>query len=214
MSKKNGDKKSNTVLLTDAKEMADGNKRAAEILDDAGVATIDNSTTHAVEGMEELGDELTDDQILALNTIIADVYPEPEEETRQSVYRRLYAAFKRSGMGDSKDDERRFFNILKDPKFVQLQADVGRGIIGSRIIKIVDTLCELAIEDKDKLAIKWALEITKLKKSKYDYYAEDANNRRPSINVGEINFAGKTDKELAAIRDGLLDVTDKAEITG
>ena len=208
--KRGKDKNSVTSLMSPA-ELKKANERADKILSDSGSPDVANSTELAPEGMEEVGDELTDDQILVLNTILSDIHPEPEEETKPSVYRRLHAAFTRSGMGETQADQRRFYNILKDPKFGEIVKVTGRGVIGTRIVAIADKMVELALGG-DKTAIKWALEMFKLKKSKYDYYAEVANDRRPSLEIGEINFGGKTDAELKAIRDDLLDVTDKAEI--
>lgn len=209
---KHGKNKNSVVPLISAGEIKDANKRADEILADSKSPDVCNSTELAPSGMEKVGDELTDDQILVLNTILSDVHPEPEEETRRSVYRRLHAAFVRTGMGDTANDQRRFYKILKDPKFGEIVKVTGRGVIGTRIVAIADKMVELALEG-DKTAIKWALEMFKLKKSKYDYYEEDANRRRPGIEIGEINFGGKTDAELKRIRDDLLDVTDKATIT-
>ena len=211
--KATGEGKTNVTPLMTPKELKEANERADKILSDSGTPDVSNSTTLAPAGMEEVGEQLTDDQILVLNAILSDVHPEPEEETKPSVYRRLHAAFKRSGLGDTKPDEIRFYNILKDPKFGEIVKVTGRGVIGTRIVAIADKMVELALAG-DKTAIKWALEMFKLKKSKYDYYMESANQRRPSVEIGEINFGGMSDAELKEIRADLLDVTDQAEITG
>lgn len=203
-------KKGVSPLMSPA-ELRAANERAADILATTGVEPSDKVTDLAPTGLEGIGDDLTDDHIAVMQAVIEDAYPEPEEETRKSVFQKLHASYTRSGMGDTKTEERRFFNILKDEKFGEIVKVTGRGVIGTRIVKIADKLCDLAIEG-DLTAIKWALEVFGIKKSKYDYYQEDANNRRPNVMVGEINFGGKTDKELKEIRDGFFDVTDKAEI--
>lgn len=192
-------------------EMKAANERATDILATVGTDDVDKVTDLAPAGLETIGDELTDDHIAVMQAVIEDAYPEPEEETRRSVFQKLHASYKRSGLADTKAEERRFFNILKDEKFGEIVKVTGRGVIGTRIVKIADKLCDLAVEG-DLTAIKWALEVFGIKKSKYDYYQEDANNRRPNVMVGEINFSGKTDKELKEIRDGLIDVTGSAEI--
>ena len=204
-------KAGSVTSLMSPKELKEANARADKILSDSVAPTVRNSTELAPEGMEEVGAELTDDQVLVLNTILSDIHGEPEEETKPSVYRRLHAAFVRSGMGETAEDQRRFYNILKDPKFGEIVKVTGRGVIGTRIVAIADKMVELALGG-DKTAIKWALEMFKLKKSKYDYYMEAANERRPSLAIGEINFGSKSDAELKAIRDDLLDVTEQVEI--
>jgi len=196
--------------MSPAKMKAD-RERADEILATVGTSTADKVNDLAPAGLEGLDRDFTDDHVLVMQAVIEDAYPEPEEETRRSVFQKLHASYKRSGLTDSKEDEKRFFQILKDKQFGEIVKVTGRGVIGTRIVKIVKKMCDLA-EDGDLTAIKWALEVFKIKKSKYDYYAEDVNNRRPGISIGEINIGEKTDKELAAIADSLVDVTDKAEI--
>ena len=200
------------MALMSPSELKEANERADKILSDSGADTSVKTLDLAPDGMEDVGDNLTDDQLLVLNAVMSDIHAEPEEEPKSAVYRKLYASFKRSGMSETKGDEQRFFKILKDPKFGEIVKVTGRGVIGTRIVSIADKMVELALQG-DKTAIKWALEIFGIKKSKYDYYMESANERRPEVNIGEINFGDKTEKELAAIRNALLDVTDKAEIT-
>ena len=156
---------------------------------------------------------MTDDQLQVLNAILEDAHPEPEAENRRSVFRKLYKTFERSGIGHSKEDERRFYNIIKDPQFMEIVHVTGRGLVGTRVLKILDKLCNMA-EDGDIQAADRVLQVAGFLKGKYDYYNEDVNNRRPGINIGEINFGEKTDKELAGIVNGLVDVTDSAEIIG
>jgi len=189
------------------------NERADEILATVGADPGDKALEYAPAGLEKLGKELTDDQICVLNTILGDPFASPEKEAKTDVYRKLFAAFKRSGIGDTKGDEQRFFKIIKDPQFHEIVHVTGRGLVGLRVVKILDKLCDMA-EAGDQTAIDRVLEVAGFIKSKYDFYAEDVERRRPGINVGEINFGSKTDKDLRAILDGLVDVTDSAEIIG
>lgn len=191
---------------------AEENARAVALLADVGTDRRDKTRNLAPAGMEELGKELTDDQLCVLNTILEDAFPEPEIQGKTDIYRKLFAAFQRSGIGPGQYDQQRFFKIIKDPKFEEVVHVVGRGLVGMRVVKILDKLCDMA-EAGDQAAIDRVLQVAGFIKSKYDFYSEDANSRRPGVNIGEINFGTKTDPELAAIVNGFRDVTDTAEIT-
>jgi len=191
---------------------AEENARATQLLADVGTDPRDKALKLAPAGMEELGKDLTDDQLCVLNTILEDAFPEPAIEGKTDIYRKLFAAFQRSGIGGRPQDQQKFFNILKDPKFEEVVHVVGRGLVGMRVVKILDKLCDMA-EAGDQAAIDRVLQVAGFIKSKYDFYSEDANARRPGVNIGEINFGTKSDKELAEFVNGFVDVTESAEIS-
>jgi len=200
--------KSDSPRLED-EERAEANKRFTEMAPsykDGAVAAFDAN----VKGLEPLANELNDTGKRILEVILTDFSPENEAEAEKDVFKKLRNACARAGMLEKKDEQIQFFKTLADPQFMNIVKTVGQGLIGIHIVPIVAKVIQQAFEG-DKTSQKWALEITGILQGKYDFYLNRYSLNHQTVNVGNINFEGKTDAELAELVYSLDDVSE-AEI--
>lgn len=153
---------------------------------------------------------MTDDQKIVLNTLLTDVFGSPEEETRSSIYNKLYAACNRAGMAKTKGLERRFFHILADPMFGKIYKVAARGLVSSEVLSVLNKVIEQAKEGC-KVSQKRILELADLIPDKYDYYSRQYSERHQTINVEQMNIGEKTTKELVEIADAIWDVAEEVQ---
>jgi DNA relaxase NicK len=177
----------------------------------------DGSTTPTfdanVKQLEPLANELNETGKKILEVILTDFSPENEAEAERDVFLKLRNACARAGMLEKKSDQITFFKTLADPQFMQIVKTVGQGLIGIHIVPIVSKVIQQALEG-DKTSQKWALEITGILQGKYDFYLNRYQMTHNTLNVGNINFEGKTDAELAELVGSLNDVSEAEILTG
>jgi len=165
-----------------------------------------------LKGLEQLEGQLNETQKKVLQIIVTDFSPENEAEAEKDVFKKLRNACARAGLRDKKSDEIDFFRVLGDPKFGHIVKTTGQGIIGLYIVPLAAKLINMALEG-DKTCMKWALEIAGLLQSKYDFYLQRVALTKANINVGgDLNFEGKSDKELEELINSIEHVPE-AEVT-
>ena len=195
-------KKDSTPRLDDS-ERAAANKRFNEMAPsykDGAVPVFDAD----VKGLEPLANELNETGKRILEVILTDFSPENEAEAEKDVFKKLRNACARAGMLEKKDAQIQFFKTLADPQFMGIVKSVGQGLVGIHIVPIVAKVVQQALEG-DKTSQKWALEITGILQGKYDFYLNRYQLNHQTVNVGNINFEGKTDAELAELVDSFND---------
>ena len=206
-------KKKSTLGLT-SKERKEANERMGELAVDFRKPDLDTSCLATEpELLVDFKEEVSEWQKKVASVMLTDCAPENECEAEKDIFKKLREGCARAGMRDKGSTETGFFNIISDKRFSEAVKQIGQGVVGLRILPVVDKLLELAMAG-DKTCIKWALEISGIMPSKYDFYLA----RRQTINVtaGDqytVNFEGMEDAELERIADGLDDVTEAEVVT-
>ena len=206
-------KKKSTLGLT-SKERKEANERMGELAVDFRKPDLDTSCLATEpELLVDFKEEVSEWQKKVASVMLTDCAPENECEAEKDIFKKLREGCARAGMRDKGSTETGFFNIISDKRFSEAVKQIGQGVVGLRILPVVDKLLELAMAG-DKTCIKWALEISGIMPSKYDFYLA----RRQTINVtaGDqytVNFEGMEDAELERIADGLDDVTEAEVIS-
>jgi len=162
-----------------------------------------------IQGLEKLGEKITETQKKILNIILTDFSPENSTEAEKDIFKKLRAACARAGML-GKSGEVDFFRTLADPGFNNIVKTVGQGIIGMYIVPVAAKVVQQALEG-DKTSQKWVLEIAGLLQTKYDFYLQRYQMKHQTINVGEINFSDKSDEELEELVSN-LEYVPEAEV--
>lgn len=206
MSKAKKTSGSNTIYEKglSSKERKAVNKRAEELMPDfSEKLPTDEEFDANVRGLENLGSMLDNWQKIALGGLLTDFTAENEYEAEKDIFKKLRNVALRCGMLGNKTLEAKFFNTIGDPKFIAISKAAGLGVIGLWLIPIAAKLVQMAMAG-DKTAIKWVLEITGLKQSKFDFYmnryqATHSNvERQYNINLGD-----HTDAELEKLLAGI-----------
>lgn len=180
------------------KERAEANKRFAEMATSFNKDAPAPAFNANLEGLEPLADKLNETQKKILEVIITDFSSENECEAEKDVFKKLRNACARAGMLDKKADQVTFFKTLADPQFMGVVKAVGQGLIGLHIVPITAKCIQMALEG-DKTCMRWAFEMTGMMQDKYSFYKDRWQFTHNDVNIGEINFDGKTDDELKEI---------------
>ena len=201
--KKQNLKKKSTLGLT-SKERKEANERMGELAVDFRKPDLDTSCLATEpELLVDFKEEVSEWQKKVASVMLTDCAPENECEAEKDIFKKLREGCARAGMRDKGSTETGFFNIISDKRFSEAVKQIGQGVVGLRILPVVDKLLELAMAG-DKTCIKWALEISGIMPSKYDFYLA----RRQVINVNagnqyQVSFEDKSDEELERIADDL-----------
>lgn len=178
----------------------------------AGLPAPDDIVLDAnIKGLEPLAEQLTETGKKILNVILKDFAVDASTDgvaAEKDIFKALRAACARAGMlgtESNRHDQTDFFKTLADPQFMNIVKTTGQGLIGINIVPIVAKVIQQAMEG-DKTSQRWALEITGILQGKYDFYLQRYNLTHNTINAGEINFDGKSDKELEAIMRDFVEV--------
>jgi len=164
-----------------------------------------------VVGLEKLHDKLNETGKKILNVIITDFAADNPVEKESDVFKKLRNACKRAGMLGNTSDQIKFFQTLADPRFIGITKAVGQGVIGMYLVPIVAKVVQQALEG-DKTSQQWALQITGMLQTKYDFYLNRYELTHNSVHADVINFEGKSDGELERIVNGLDDATEAEEV--
>lgn len=177
----------------------------AEAKDNAEVPTL------ALEGLEEASKSLTSDSRKILEFLITDAMNDDTGHD-QSVTRSIKRACRRAQMTDKSGDEMAFFRHVTDPGFMKVVKDTGAALVGAHILPLVATLLNIAIEERKQWAMTACLKISGLLPTQYDIYQLKYENTHINNFSGEVNYGGKTDKELTDICAQVYDEPESEEV--
>lgn len=166
-----------------------------------------------IKGLEKLSGELSESGKKILNVILTDFDDSSADDTideEHIVFKRLIAACARAGMHDTKTKQVQFYKTIADPQFMQVVKTTGCGLVGMYIVPVLSKIIMQAIEG-DKTSQNWVLEITGMKPGKYDFYLNRYQLTHNTVNVGELNYEGKSDAELRDIIGQMTDVEEAIE---
>ena len=209
---KKGTKKASTRTSTKAKTArAKLSEKAAGVLkDNVGKP---KKPKLGLETLEEASESLTAGSKKVLETILTDIFPEKDGEQDSAVVAGIKRACKRAQM-DKGRDELHFWRHVADPGFMKVVKETGAALVGMHILPLISTLLNMAINDKDKWALKISLQISGLLPTKYDIYQLRYEERHTNNFSGEVNFAGHSDKELTNIVASIYDESEAEEASG
>jgi DNA relaxase NicK len=196
------------MLKNDSERLPDEERKAANERFKEWAPQAPGVTFNAnLEGLEPLADKLNETQKKILEVIITDFSGENECEAEKDVFKKLRNACARAGMLEKKADQVTFFKTLADPQFMGIVKAVGQGLIGLHIVPITAKCIQMALEG-DKTCMRWAFEMTGMMQDKYSFYKDRWQFTHTDVNIGEINFDGKTDAELKEIVGQFSEVVD------
>lgn len=183
------------------------NERFTELTSNFSKAATPVEFDASLPALEPLSKQLDETRKKILEIILTDFSVGGDIEAERDVFQKLRNACARAGMLGNRADQIEFFKTIADPKFNNVVKAVGQGLIGMHIVPVVAKMINMALEG-DKQCIKWVLEVCGMMPGKYDFYLNRYQYTHNTVNAGNINFEGKTDKEL----DDLIREFDGAQV--
>ena len=210
---KTGSKKDSSRTSTKAKAKRDLNiEDAAAMLKE--VQENELPPNLAIDLPEKTLESLTEGSKKVLETILTDIFPEQEDAPDSVVVAGIKKPCVRAQSSSDAVNELTFWRHVADPGFMKVVKDTGAALVGMHVLPLVSTLLNMAILDKDKWALKVSLQIAGLLPTKYDIYQLRYEERHTNNFSGEVNFAGKPDKELENIVASIYDDPEAEEAIG
>ena len=178
-----------------------------------GVDTTGNSAMLGLKALEKTSESLTDGSKKILETILTDIFPEKDGEQDSAVIAGIKRACQRA-QATGEVNEITFWRHVADPGFMKVVKETGAALVGVHILPLIATLLNMAIEGRDKWALKISLQIAGLLPTKYDIYQLRYEERHVNNFSGEVNFGGKSDKELTNIISQVYDESETEASSG
>ena len=190
-------------------------KEAAKALGEV-LKAEDEEPTLTLTDLKDAEQSLTDDSRKILDFLLKDAVNDDvgASSTNTAVTKAIRSACARAQMNDRGTDEVTFFRHVTDPGFMSIVKNTGQALVGAHILPLVATLLNIAIEERKQWAMTACLKIAGLLPTQYDIYQlkyEFTHNN--NIN-GDIDFGGKTDKELKNIIAHIDDEPSADEASG
>lgn len=190
-----------------------GIKQARELLGD--MADTKSEQMLGLESLEDVSKDLAEGSRKVLETVLTDIFPEADERGGDhAIISGIRKACVRAQAGErNRGDEMTFWRHVADPGFMKVVKETGAALVGMHVLPLIATVINMAIVDKDKWALKTALQIAGIIPNKYDIYQLRWEQRHTEIVAGgDVNLGGKTDAELKDILKQINDVSDQAEV--